>query len=1027
MNGERPLPVRTECLGGEADESEEEKKAVDDVDEISFDASVQRSLEKHPDSSTLCSDEKMNVCKGEIELQIAISSAPPPAHESGDGVTEVARRTGCENEERGEDGAMQSHFQQPAMSSVSLSNSGSEQKRPTDAAVAKAEISELASDRKGFGLALVLLGFIRTGRALLPLTSLDLSGFSLDSRKLKHLLSSLPSGPGFVETLRCGPRVCKDSCLPVFLDFLCRLKAGGTGAAPCISLKTLNLAKCDLGEAAVGIFLMLPQCLEHLILSENRLRSVSMEGLASVLSFGWLPHLLSLDLSDNPLGPSGLKALAKGLLSSPLSLPLQSLKLARTKAKAEGMQALADALKIKKTTSLQTLDLEGNEMRPAGLKHLASAVNAEAVPRLRVLILKGNSLVCLAFREMDYTPLNELLSTSSLKELEELDLSENMLFDGEEIGGPGTSDQLSAAVIAVPGRFPKLKRLDLGKGNLSWMNSWQLGALATALGVGRLPSLQDLVIPPWRGDRGNPEAVVAFANALSSGHLPKLRDLHVSVRTDVRGKALASLTRSLVTGKTSLLQNLVLSMSCDCAEGLGALAEGIWGKKLSLLASFKLYLNDVSGFALSGLGLALGGGGCPRLQKLHLKWWEEGDQGVAGVAEGLSSGGMSCLQDLSLEVKCSKGCQRDWGGEGCSALGEVLSRGKVPSLRTVSLVWQCDQSLSSLCEGLSRGRIDPPVLLDMHLLSGRNSDLGLITLAGTIRAGKLSGLRKFHFESFGPESLRREGGGALGEALTHADAPLNSLEKLYIPSQRAEVTAAFLEGLSRGPGSLPALHSLSLPCVGGEGARSLSALVSSGRVPALTSLRLILSGVGQAGMQHFAAAVGPANASAEVGVFSEVLTSGHLHKLGELRVEGIREIEEVSALCVGLGSGKLSSLRVLGLRDSLLDETEAVRALSEVLVAEKLPNLRALEVGMTNLSTKGVEALVESWMSRDPPPLEHVDLGLNQLTGSVVNPLLRLLGSQRLSALETLRVDRNFEMDKRVQALFEAFPEVVEI
>uniref|UniRef100_A0A0G4I7F5 Uncharacterized protein n=1 Tax=Chromera velia CCMP2878 TaxID=1169474 RepID=A0A0G4I7F5_9ALVE len=39
-NGEMPLPVRTECLGGEADEGEEERKVVDDVDEISFDASV---------------------------------------------------------------------------------------------------------------------------------------------------------------------------------------------------------------------------------------------------------------------------------------------------------------------------------------------------------------------------------------------------------------------------------------------------------------------------------------------------------------------------------------------------------------------------------------------------------------------------------------------------------------------------------------------------------------------------------------------------------------------------------------------------------------------------------------------------------------------------------------------------------------------------------------------------------------------------------------------------------------------------
>eukprot|EP00820_Chromera_velia_P018517 Cvel_27546.t1-p1 / transcript=Cvel_27546.t1 / gene=Cvel_27546 / organism=Chromera_velia_CCMP2878 / gene_product=hypothetical protein / transcript_product=hypothetical protein / location=Cvel_scaffold3457:14222-16729(+) / protein_length=293 / sequence_SO=supercontig / SO=protein_coding / is_pseudo=false len=241
------------------------------------------------------------------------------------------------------------------------------------------EISELASDRKGFGLALILLGFIRMGRSLLPVASLGLSGFSLSARKLKLLLSSLPSGPGVVETLRCGPHVCKDACLPVLLDFL-RFKAGGAKRVPS-SLKTLNLAR-------------------------SRLRRVSVEDLASVFSFGWLPNLLSLDLSDNPLGPSGLKAFARGLSSSPQSLPLQSLKLARTKAKAEGVGALAEALKAKKTTSLQTLDLAENEMRPAGLKHFASAVNAEAVPHLKVLVLKKNELADVTDEEKDYAPIS---------------------------------------------------------------------------------------------------------------------------------------------------------------------------------------------------------------------------------------------------------------------------------------------------------------------------------------------------------------------------------------------------------------------------------------------------------------------------------------------------------------------------------------------------------------------------------------------------------------------------------------------
>uniref|UniRef100_A0A0G4HNQ1 Uncharacterized protein n=1 Tax=Chromera velia CCMP2878 TaxID=1169474 RepID=A0A0G4HNQ1_9ALVE len=451
------------------------------------------------------------------------------------------------------------------------------------------------------------------GRSLLPLATLDLSGFSLSARKLKVLLSSLPS----VETLRCGPQVCKDACLPVLLDFLQRLKVGGAGGVPSIFLKTLKFAKCDLGEAAVVIFHHLPRSLEYLDLSGNRLRSVSMEGLGSVLSFAWLPSLLSLDLSDNPLGSSGVKTFARGLSSSPQSLPLQTLKLARTKAKAEGVQALAEALKAKKTTSLQTLDLAENEMRPAGLKHLASAVNAEAVPHLRVLVLKENELTKVTDQEKDCAPISELLTTNALKGLQEFDLSDNCLFDEGvgEIGGGGGGVQLSAATVAVPGRFPKLRRLDLGRVSPSIICSEQLAAFAGALGVGGLPSLEELVIPFGGSEQNpNPQGVVSLANALTSGHLSQLRGLTLPSRDDVTDEAFASLTRSLVTGKTSLLQTVNLEIrNINSAEGLGALAGGIRGGRFCALTSFRLCLGDhipESGHALSSLGLAFGSGGC---------------------------------------------------------------------------------------------------------------------------------------------------------------------------------------------------------------------------------------------------------------------------------------------------------------------------------------------------------------------------------------------------------------------------------
>mmetsp|Transcript_40518 Transcript_40518/g.79886 ORF Transcript_40518/g.79886 Transcript_40518/m.79886 type:complete len:178 (+) Transcript_40518:2-535(+) len=78
----------------------------------------------------------------------------------------------------------------------------------------------------------------------------------------------------------------------------------------------------------------------------------------------------------------------------------------------------------------------------------------------------------------------------------------------------------------------------------------------------------------------------------------------------------------------------------------------------------------------------------------------------------------------------------------------------------------------------------------------------------------------------------------------------------------------------------------------------------------------------------------PSPAVAEVGMFSQALSSGHLRRLEELRVGGLWVIEEVRALCVGLGSGRLPSLHLLRLLFCRLGP-DGGRALSEVLIAEK--------------------------------------------------------------------------------------------
>uniref|UniRef100_A0A0G4FET1 Uncharacterized protein n=1 Tax=Chromera velia CCMP2878 TaxID=1169474 RepID=A0A0G4FET1_9ALVE len=185
----------------------------------------------------------------------------------------------------------------------------------TEHAVPSSEaISELEWHRDSFGLGWLLLNLIQRGRLDLPFPVLDLSGLSLEASQLSLLLSSLPDQ---VETLRCGarPPVCKDAAFQVFLSFL---KNGpeGRGAAP-FWLKSLQLVKCNLANEAavtVAMFGSLPPSLENLSVEGNRLWGPSAVGaFGKVLSSEGGPQIRSLNLSDNPLGSSGVRALMKAL------------------------------------------------------------------------------------------------------------------------------------------------------------------------------------------------------------------------------------------------------------------------------------------------------------------------------------------------------------------------------------------------------------------------------------------------------------------------------------------------------------------------------------------------------------------------------------------------------------------------------------------------------------------------------------------------------------------------------------------
>uniref|UniRef100_A0A0G4FGY0 Uncharacterized protein n=1 Tax=Chromera velia CCMP2878 TaxID=1169474 RepID=A0A0G4FGY0_9ALVE len=788
--------------------------------------------------------------------------------------------------------------------------------------------------------------------------------------------------------------------------------------------------------------------------AENRLRSPSMESLGSVLAARWLPILLSLDLCDNPLGPFGVRALAKGLCA-----PLQSLRLARTDARKEGVEALAEVLKAKKVISLQSLDLAENEMRAGGFKPLAAALcEPGAVPSLRVLILKKNRLthVDSERNSRDYAPLTALLSTDQLTNLEELDLSGNELFD-ERLGVEGAPDRVSAVAVVAAGPFPKLRVLNLA-GN--YMPSEEAAAFANALGEGRASLLEDLDLSEngqvAMGEDGELEgeggAIRGLADAVSAGRVSHLTRLRLNKFFDLPDDSVRSLFQAMADGKTPDLRTIEVGASHlgngdrhdEAVDAFAVMVrEGGIPRIEQILLDF--YFGGLRSAPMSSLGRALGSGGASSLRELKLSWEcplndENSGGGVVGVAEGLGGGGMPLLEDLDLDVWCG-------GGEGGAELGEVLSMRKAPSLRRVRLGWPATELLSTLCEGFCVGSSPHPMMrLEMNLKDvSRNSNIPLSRLAQAIRSGRLSYLRRLSTSLAWGEELERSAE-ELGGALTHSGASMAFLEEIFVVFYYKPTRDAFFEGLQRGPGRLPSLRKLWMAV--GQAASCLAPLITRGQVPSLSEVELPLSKTDIKGIQalamslssphaaslrkmevHFglSAQADCPNAAAKVATFCVSLASPHLTKLQSLLVSSI-ERENVSAvlsLCAGLESGKLSSLSELTLYGVCLQRETEAGALSAVLHREKLPRLSSLKLTHCSLTDEGLRALTDVWKSRPPPPLQSLDLTENNLSDGGAKTLADLLGSKRIPSLSKVSIQNNKIKGFAKEMLETAYPESV--
>ena len=354
----------------------------------------------------------------------------------------------------------------------------------------------------------------------------------------------------------------------------------------CPQLRRLDMGKnTSLNGHAWQVLMTgpgLPSALQDLSLA-NCTR-LGPEGTAALLAWVSLrttpPCLLrTLNLTNTGVGTQGALALAQGLAQSRLP-HLQSLILRSDRLGPEGLHPLSQALRgLGRSCRLETLDLSDNGLGDEGGFELAETLrDANSLPDLRRLGLADNDLK----GEGSWPHLAEALVSRA--RLEELDVSKNPL------GLTHAEDR------ALGGLMQRLKCL-----KLAWTDLQEGAALALAARLATSPSPTvtslDLAYCPL-GPKGTSKLLeLAF-----TGHFPCLRTLSLvgTCFTDPQALDLSDLLQRVESGRWAELETVDLRGNELGREGKRALhaamaavrsrlrEQGIWGLDRRIHALLKV-------------------------------------------------------------------------------------------------------------------------------------------------------------------------------------------------------------------------------------------------------------------------------------------------------------------------------------------------------------------------------------------------------------------------------------------------------
>ena len=168
-----------------------------------------------------------------------------------------------------------------------------------------------------------------------------------------------------------------------------------------------------------------------------------------------------------------------------------------------------------------------------------------------------------------------------------------------------------------------------------------------------------------------------------------------------------------------------------------------WGMGCAALADeTQLWLGGEDEYALtlthwSTLGMLVGCGSLPWLARLYIDGDDNGDEGVAALADGLRRGRLPSLHVLHLD-------DAQIGPHGAAALAPALTERALPSLAFLSLAGNPlgDAGLAALLPALRR----LPPLKGLSLLGTNIGDEGVASLVAQPTAGALKTLESLYLE-----------------------------------------------------------------------------------------------------------------------------------------------------------------------------------------------------------------------------------------------------------------------------------------